>query len=283
MVRRERDRGDRDREFSRREAGYRAPGARDAQEEQQGQHRNDWGERGEYDYEREARRHPSVQEGYGDYERDWNREPQRGYSGGYAGYPGGYGRGRDDSWSDRNRPYGRESQPRGFGGGGYDRNFGWGRGAQADDPTGSYERGRYDEGNYSRGREMGRDQDQRGFGQRLRDIGEDMRRSVKRIFRGPKGYKRSDERIREDVCDRLGDQDDFDPSDIEVQVSDRVVTLTGTVQLRWHKFRAEEIADEVSGVEDVQNQLRVQRQRDSERPDAERRGREPARDNNARA
>jgi osmotically-inducible protein OsmY len=80
---------------------------------------------------------------------------------------------------------------------------------------------------------------------------------VKRAFRGPKGYKRTDERIREDVNDRLAQQDEFDPSEIEVRVENGDVTLTGSVRSRHEKFRAEEIADEVSGVNDVHNQLRI--------------------------
>jgi hypothetical protein len=109
-----------------------------------------------------------------------------------------------------------------------------------------------------RGRERGGEH--RGFGQQLREVGERAVRSVKRAFRGPKGYKRSDERIREDVNDRLSMQDDLDPTEIEVSVSNGEVTLKGSVESRSEKFLAEEIADDVSGVTEVHNQLRVQRQ-----------------------
>jgi hypothetical protein len=109
-----------------------------------------------------------------------------------------------------------------------------------------------------RGHERGRDH--RGLGQQLREAGQRAVRSVKRAFRGPKGYKRSDERIREDVNDRLSQQDDLDPTEIEVMVSNSEVTLTGSVQSRQEKFLAEEIADDVSGVTEVHNQLRVRRQ-----------------------
>lgn len=47
--------------------------------------------------------------------------------------------------------------------------------------------------------------------------------------RGPKGYQRSDERIREDISDRLTEAPDVDASDITVAVSSREVILTGTV------------------------------------------------------
>ena len=75
--------------------------------------------------------------------------------------------------------------------------------------------------------------------------------------RGPKGYTRSDERIREDVNDRLTDDGWLDASDIEVEVSSSEVTLTGQVGSREEKRRAEDIADAISGVKHVQNNLRV--------------------------
>ena len=78
--------------------------------------------------------------------------------------------------------------------------------------------------------------------------------------RGPKGYQRSDERIREDVSDRLTEHGDLDASGIEVNVSQGVVTLSGSVDDRWGKRLAEDVAERVSGVRDVMNQLRVRRQ-----------------------
>jgi osmotically-inducible protein OsmY len=75
--------------------------------------------------------------------------------------------------------------------------------------------------------------------------------------RGPRGYQRSDERIREDINDRLTDDAYVDATDIEVRVTNRMVTLTGRVDSREEKLRAEDIADSVSGVTDVSNQLRV--------------------------
>jgi hypothetical protein len=75
--------------------------------------------------------------------------------------------------------------------------------------------------------------------------------------RGPKGYKRSDERIREDVSDRLTDDPLLDASDIELTVAGGEVTLNGTVTSRFAKRRAEDCADAVSGVGHVQNNLRV--------------------------
>ncbi|WP_244610352.1 CBS domain-containing protein [Microvirga pakistanensis] len=75
--------------------------------------------------------------------------------------------------------------------------------------------------------------------------------------RGPRNYQRSDDRIREDVSERLGDDVRVDASEIEVTVQNREVTLTGTVRDRNEKRWAEDIAESVSGVTHVQNNLRV--------------------------
>ena len=73
----------------------------------------------------------------------------------------------------------------------------------------------------------------------------------------PKNYMRSDERIREDLNERLTDSDEIDASSITVEVSNGVATLNGTVDQRWMKHRAEDIADGCSGVRDVNNQIKV--------------------------
>lgn len=77
--------------------------------------------------------------------------------------------------------------------------------------------------------------------------------------RGPKGYQRSDERIHEEVCERLTDDHDVDASEIEVTVSGAAVSLSGSVTDRFAKRRAEDIAESVPGVKDVQNGIRVAR------------------------
>jgi len=74
---------------------------------------------------------------------------------------------------------------------------------------------------------------------------------------GPKNYERSDDRIREDVCERLAHDHYVDASDIEVTVSAGIVTLAGTIDHRGSKRRAEDIAESVGGVRDVQNNLRL--------------------------
>jgi osmotically-inducible protein OsmY len=85
---------------------------------------------------------------------------------------------------------------------------------------------------------------------------DEMRRGMY-AGRGPRGYRRSDERIREDVNERLTDDWRVDAIDIEVSVDNGLVTLAGRVGSRAEKRRAEDVAESVSGVADVSNQLRV--------------------------
>jgi osmotically-inducible protein OsmY len=75
--------------------------------------------------------------------------------------------------------------------------------------------------------------------------------------RGPKGYQRSDQRIEEEINDRLMADDRIDASEVQVKVKNGEVTLTGTVDDREAKRRAEDLAESVMGVEDVMNQLKV--------------------------
>lgn len=79
-------------------------------------------------------------------------------------------------------------------------------------------------------------------------------------FRAPKGYTRSDERIREEVCDTLGRNGRVDPSEIEVQVKDGEVTLSGTIDRLQNKHQIETMVHSVSGVKDVTNNIRIKRE-----------------------
>jgi len=76
--------------------------------------------------------------------------------------------------------------------------------------------------------------------------------------RGPRGYKRSDDRIREDVSDRFSDDAYLDASSIDVTVNEGVVSLNGTVQDRSDRRRAEDLAMMVPGVQDVVVSLTLQ-------------------------
>jgi hypothetical protein len=84
-------------------------------------------------------------------------------------------------------------------------------------------------------------------------------RGQSQFGKGPKGYVRSDERIREDVCDRLSDDDEVDASDITVTVKNAEVILEGSVIDRQSKHRAEDIAESISGVKEVTNHLRARK------------------------
>ena len=77
--------------------------------------------------------------------------------------------------------------------------------------------------------------------------------------KGPKGYARSADRIREDVCDRLTDDDRIDASEIHIDIQGRDVILTGTVHSREEKRRAEDLVESISGVDNVENRLRIDR------------------------
>src|SRR5690606_21901646 len=77
--------------------------------------------------------------------------------------------------------------------------------------------------------------------------------------KGPRGYTRSDERIQDDINDILTDNGTIDASDIEVRVDKGEVTLTGHVNSKRNKRLAEDLAESVLGVKDIENQIRVRR------------------------
>ncbi|MDM7915686.1 MAG: BON domain-containing protein [Candidatus Eisenbacteria bacterium] len=76
---------------------------------------------------------------------------------------------------------------------------------------------------------------------------------------GPLGYRRSDESVREDVIDRLTENADLNASDIEVAVHDGEVRLRGQVEDRYQKRLAEDLAESISGVWDVHNEMSIRR------------------------
>jgi hypothetical protein len=75
--------------------------------------------------------------------------------------------------------------------------------------------------------------------------------------RGPRNYTRSNERILEEVNERLTDDPWLDASDVTVRCVDGRVQLEGEVQDRWMKHRAEDIVDSCMGVRDIENRLRI--------------------------
>lgn len=75
--------------------------------------------------------------------------------------------------------------------------------------------------------------------------------------KGPQNFKRSDERLKELVCEALWQDDQIDASALTVEVSQSEVTLAGIVDDRATKRMAEDCAASIAGIRDVHNQLRV--------------------------
>jgi hypothetical protein len=83
-----------------------------------------------------------------------------------------------------------------------------------------------------------------------------------RAARGPKGYRRSDERILEEIYLQLLGEPHIDSSDVSIEVHEGVATLTGTVPHRRMKHAIEDLAHQTWGVTDVDNRIRVRREGD---------------------
>lgn len=213
---------------------------------------------GRYGYggrERESGRRYGREGGRGQ-ESSGRYPSRRGSEYGSSGRQGYWGGGWENERDERSR-YGNP-----IGGSGFERGY--------NESSSGYPSQRYGERGSEYDRERYGGGEERGWWDRASDAvaswfgDEDAERRRRmdeqrahRRGRGPKGYRRSDERIREDVNDRLGDDYYIDASDIEVMVSNTEVTLTGTVQNRNDKRRAEDIAESVSGVSNVENRLRV--------------------------
>jgi osmotically-inducible protein OsmY len=192
--------------------------------------------------------------GYGgdEYWREDNfGNPSYGSSQSYPGRPGGPNSGRGQQWSGSNRQsygqsdYGsqqRYSQQGGFGQPDYSQSRGG--------PSSGYYPQEYSSvGNWGSAAGAGRYQSQ----------------GAQQNFRGsmPKGYARSDERIKEDICERLTEDPYIDASEITIEVTAGVVTLEGVIEDRSQKHRAEDLVDATSGVKDVHNRLNVSRRSES--------------------
>jgi len=180
---------------------------------------------------------------------------QYGQLGGERGQ-GGYGQGNESSYGQGSQSYGQGSQSYGQGSQSYGQGGqSYGQGGQS-----SYGQG----GQYGQSSSSGREQN---WGTRWPSSNDRWERGASYgsqrdggfFGKGPKGYTRSDDRIREDVCDRLSDDDELDASDITVTVKNGDVTLEGTAPDRRSKRRAEDIAEAVGGVREVHNLLRAQK------------------------
>lgn len=186
---------------------------------------------GARDYQSGNISHPETYDAYAGRSRagqswDSNRDFDRSYFAGGSGYGPGYGP-EDERGRAR---YEGEGRQRDHGPGGRDHRGFWDR---AGDTVASW---------------LGDDEARRRHEA-------DQRASHR--GKGPKGYKRADDRIREDVNERLTDDLWLDASHIEVTVKDSEITLTGTVASRDDRRYAERIAESVSGSTHVQNNLRV--------------------------
>lgn len=102
------------------------------------------------------------------------------------------------------------------------------------------------------GGDYARDSHRGGFGD---DYAREGRYSYR--GRGPKNYRRSDDRIGQDIQRLLTDDPRLDATDIEVQVDNGEVTLTGFVANRWAKRYAEDLVGSCGGVHDVHNRLQI--------------------------
>ena len=214
------------------------------------------------EYERDRGDFTGPRYGAGGYTGYGEHNPSVGYStGGYEGadaerYGGRYGGRQGGRYygDDGRAPIYREAYGEGrpdYGANRYDRAFQDRRERHSEFGFG------YDlDGADGRYRARGIQDADRGFwggpGRETPGLGEGMHRG-----RGPQGYKRSDERINEDAHERLTEDPHLDASAIVVGVRDGEVTLSGTVDSRDAKHRAEHLVEPLSGVIHVQNNLRV--------------------------
>jgi len=212
-------------------------------------------------------------------------EQQRGYygSGGSFGYGGGFEYPNEDRWdqqrNDRSRreyssfrgesrsePYEQYGSFSGGNPGDYERQ---GRLQRAS--TQGIERYQGDRDDFRSSLDWGHSARNQAPGSSMR--GQQRQERGQYYGRSPQGYTRSDDRIREDVCDRLM-QGHIDPSRLTVRVSNGEVTVEGQVDNRNDKYHVEEILDQVLGVKDVDNRLRVRRQDDTSNTQSSARGNE---------
>lgn len=175
------------------------------------------------------------------------------------GYGGGSSYGRSNYEQDDMSSGGVAGGARGYGyaygpGHGGDRHHGRGGslGGMSDEMGGSHSQGMGRPGGQGSAGRYGSEHAGMGGGFGIGASGQEHHRG-----KGPKGYARSDDRIREDVCDCLTDDPMLDAGEIEVQVKNGEVTLTGTVSDRLAKRHAEDMIERVSGVRDVQNNIKV--------------------------
>lgn len=80
---------------------------------------------------------------------------------------------------------------------------------------------------------------------------------MRQARRWPRGYQRSDERIKEDIYERLLERGDLEAEEVTVIVEGGCVRLEGSVPRRAMKHAVEDLVDDCPGVKDIDNRLRV--------------------------
>lgn len=131
--------------------------------------------------------------------------------------------------------------------------IGMGRGYGRD--FGAAGRGQGFDGSHGEGYGGGFSVDEQSWMERRAEV--NMRGLGPHQGRGPQGWRRSDQRVREDVCERLSEDRLIDARGIEVEVRDGVVTLGGEAYGASDPTRASQIARAVHGVKDVRLELSV--------------------------
>lgn len=74
--------------------------------------------------------------------------------------------------------------------------------------------------------------------------------------KGPRNYRRSDERILEDIIDRVS-ANGIDASDVDISIDEGEVTLTGNIAARRFRRLLVDLVEEVPGVRHVDNCIRL--------------------------
>lgn len=75
--------------------------------------------------------------------------------------------------------------------------------------------------------------------------------------KGPRDYRRSDASIRDEACELLTRHGGIDATDININVHEGDITLSGNVPERHMRRMAEDMLENISGVRDINDQLRI--------------------------
>lgn len=230
---------------------------------------------------------------YGGDDPRWHtdhRDQDFGVSGDDRNYPAGFGAGYGGSDPARAQSFGRWSPPQPYGGDPEPERYpqrSWGRDPERGETYAPFARergGAYGAAQGSSGGMDFGDYGSYGDGWRPRDPGragfdsqhagrddgwgrDTGRTSLSDLYgeqqqrqrQVPQGYTRSDERIKDDVCEKLFHANDVEIADVSIEVKSGTVTLEGCVPQRQMKHRIEDIVEQCIGVTDVENRIRVQR------------------------